>query len=63
MTDKKTGNDNLFCRDVIAGLGPVGDEVVDYDVADAILKAKKVTTDRDVRRTWILFGDPTMKLR
>ena len=32
-------------------------------IGDAILKAKKATTDRDVRRTWILFGDPTMKLR
>jgi len=32
-------------------------------IGDAILKAKLATTDRDVRRTWILFGDPTMKLR
>jgi len=32
-------------------------------IGDAILKAKKATTDRDVRRTWILLGDPTMKLR
>ena len=32
-------------------------------IGDAILKAKQATTDRDVRRTWILFGDPTMKLR
>lgn len=32
-------------------------------VGDAILNAKKATTDRDVRRTWILFGDPTMKLK
>ncbi|HTZ49047.1 MAG TPA: C25 family cysteine peptidase [Verrucomicrobiae bacterium] len=27
-----------------------------------ILRAKKVTTDNDVRRTWILFGDPSMRL-
>jgi hypothetical protein len=27
-----------------------------------ILRAKTVTTDNDVRRTWILFGDPSMKL-
>ena len=27
-----------------------------------ILEAKSVTTDNDVRRTWILFGDPAMKL-
>ena len=26
-----------------------------------ILRAKRVTTDSDVRRTWILFGDPAMK--
>jgi uncharacterized repeat protein (TIGR01451 family) len=32
-------------------------------IGDAILKAKKATSDRDVRRTWILLGDPTMKLR
>ena len=32
-------------------------------VSDAIRKAKLATTDRDVRRTWILFGDPTMKIR
>jgi uncharacterized repeat protein (TIGR01451 family)/fimbrial isopeptide formation D2 family protein len=32
-------------------------------IGDAILKAKQATKDRDVRRTWILFGDPTMKLR
>jgi hypothetical protein len=32
-------------------------------IGDAILHAKKATTDRDVRRTWILLGDPTMKLR
>jgi len=28
----------------------------------AILRAKSQTTDRDVRRTWILFGDPAMQL-
>jgi uncharacterized repeat protein (TIGR01451 family) len=26
-----------------------------------ILNAKNLTTDNDVRRTWILFGDPSMK--
>jgi uncharacterized repeat protein (TIGR01451 family)/fimbrial isopeptide formation D2 family protein len=41
-------------RQIFAGAPTIG---------DAILKAKKATTDRDVRRTWILFGDPTMKLR
>ncbi|MBS1839264.1 MAG: hypothetical protein JST77_00265, partial [Acidobacteria bacterium] len=28
----------------------------------AILLAKKQTADRDVRRTWILFGDPSMRV-
>ena len=27
-----------------------------------ILNAKNVTTDNDVRRTWVLLGDPSMKL-
>jgi hypothetical protein len=32
-------------------------------IGDAILKAKQETNDIDVRRTWILFGDPTLKLQ
>ena len=28
-----------------------------------VLRAKSGTSDNDVRRTWILFGDPAMKLR
>jgi hypothetical protein len=32
-------------------------------LGDAIRSAKTATDDRDVRRTWILFGDPTMRLR
>jgi len=31
-------------------------------IGDAVLKAKRVTNDRDVRMTWILFGDPTLRL-
>ncbi|HYC87703.1 MAG TPA: C25 family cysteine peptidase [Thermoanaerobaculia bacterium] len=30
---------------------------------DAILAAKAATQDRDVRRSWIFFGDPSMKLQ
>jgi len=30
---------------------------------EAAAKAKAAVTDGDVRRTWILFGDPTMKLK
>lgn len=32
-------------------------------VGDAVILAKKAVTDPDVRRSWILFGDPSMKLR
>ena len=32
-------------------------------IGDALALAKKAVTDRDVRRSWILFGDPSMKLR
>lgn len=32
-------------------------------IGDAVLKAKGATKDDDVRRSWILFGDPTMTLR
>jgi len=32
-------------------------------IGEATLKAKSAVRDLDVRRTWILFGDPTMKLR
>jgi hypothetical protein len=32
-------------------------------IGDASRQAKSATTDMDVRRTWILFGDPTLKIR
>ncbi len=32
-------------------------------LGDAVLKAKTATTDRDVRSSWILFGDPSMTLK
>ena len=32
-------------------------------VGDAILRAKQATANQDVRRTWILFGDPTIRLK
>ena len=31
-------------------------------IGQLILQAKSGTTDNDVRRTWVLFGDPAMKL-
>jgi hypothetical protein len=32
-------------------------------LGDAVRGAKAATGDMDVRRTWILFGDPTMRIR
>lgn len=32
-------------------------------LGEAIRNAKKETPDIDVRRTWVLFGDPTMRVR
>jgi uncharacterized repeat protein (TIGR01451 family) len=34
----------------------------DEPLGQLILQAKSGTTDNDVRRTWILFGDPAMKV-
>ncbi|HEX3142544.1 MAG TPA: C25 family cysteine peptidase, partial [Pyrinomonadaceae bacterium] len=32
-------------------------------IGDASRQAKSATNDMDVRRTWVLFGDPTLKIR
>ena len=32
-------------------------------LGEAIKRAKGAASDGDVRRTWILLGDPTMKVR
>jgi len=32
-------------------------------LGEAVQKAKASTGDMDVRRTWVLFGDPTMRIR
>lgn len=32
-------------------------------LGDAVRRAKSATTDRDVRRTWVFFGDPSSRLR
>ncbi len=54
---------------------PPGQDLIDQELyrqlfggtqptlGDAVLNAKHATADSDVRRTWILFGDPAMKLR
>jgi hypothetical protein len=32
-------------------------------LGEATARAKRAVTDADVRRSWILFGDPAMHLR
>ena len=32
-------------------------------VGEAMMAAKRVVTDRDVRRSWIFFGDPALRLK
>jgi hypothetical protein len=32
-------------------------------IGEAVMKAKAAVSDQDVRRTWILFGDPTIRLK
>jgi hypothetical protein len=32
-------------------------------LGDAVRRSKLLTQDQDIRRTWILFGDPSMRLR
>jgi hypothetical protein len=31
-------------------------------IGEAVKKAKRATRDQDIRKTWILFGDPTTRL-
>jgi len=32
-------------------------------IGEAIMGAKRAAANSDIRRTWILFGDPTLRLR
>ena len=32
-------------------------------LGDAVIKAKSAVRDSDVRRTWVLLGDPSMRLK
>jgi hypothetical protein len=32
-------------------------------LGEVTVRAKAGTSDQDIRRTWILFGDPSMRLR
>jgi hypothetical protein len=44
-----------FYRQVFAGLHA--------RLGDAAMRAKAATADVDVRRSWVLLGDPTMRLK
>jgi len=35
----------------------------DLTLGEATARAKAATQDMDVRRSWILFGDPTTRLK
>src|SRR5262249_19101107 len=50
-------NQELY-RTIFAG----GEKPADR-LGEAILRAKSAVNNRDVRRTWILFGDPAMRLK
>jgi hypothetical protein len=47
--------DQEFYRQLFGGTQPT--------LGYAVLNAKHATADSDVRRTWILFGDPAMRLK
>jgi hypothetical protein len=32
-------------------------------IGEAVMRAKRAVDNQDIRRTWILFGDPTLRLR
>jgi hypothetical protein len=32
-------------------------------IGEAVKRAKEATTDADVRKTWVLFGDPATRLK
>jgi len=32
-------------------------------IGEAIMRAKQVVPDADIRKTWILLGDPTLRLK
>jgi hypothetical protein len=34
-----------------------------FTLGEAVIRSKAKVTDMDIRRTWVLFGDPTMRLK
>ena len=53
--EQQTANEELYRQLFGAGANAT--------LGDAVRQAKQVTQDPDIRRTWILFGDPAMRLR
>src|SRR5262249_50606726 len=45
------------------GGGGVGTPSIGLTIGEAAARAKTGVADQDVRKTWILFGDPAMRLR
>jgi peptidase C25-like protein len=39
------------------------DSSLNDSLGDLTMRAKAATPDPDIRRTWVLFGDPSMKLK
>ncbi len=48
-------------RRIYALLSLFGNDLV--TLGKATVKAKSSVSDQDVRKTWILFGDPTIRLK
>jgi hypothetical protein len=53
FADGQVSMSREFYRQVFGGKARIG---------DAAIRAKALTLDGDVRRTWILFGDPSMRM-
>jgi hypothetical protein len=71
LTQPRSGAFGVWASSTLADLGPqvsLGQAFTDsllhdgLTVGEAAQRAKLATTDVDVRRTWILFGDPTWRL-
>jgi hypothetical protein len=55
------GEQMLMNQELYGFIFPGGGQPV--TLGEAMARAKAAINDRDVRRTWILFGDPTTRLR
>ena len=54
----------LMNKELIRQLFPgFGFNIQGLTLGEAVMKAKAASSDTDVRRSWILLGDPTIKLR